>query len=159
MFAKIACPTCKHKFTIPEGAMGSRQTCPNCQSLFLAGKSVGEADVPMKSEPAAAVPINKTMLGETAPPIPYNCPRCKEPLQSPAIEAGTKKPCPKCGGRLQVPAAPPPTAAQPHLNKTLLASDETNAQTGVKTASRAPLRRPRTRTCAGSAHRPGRGRL
>jgi DNA-directed RNA polymerase subunit RPC12/RpoP len=133
MFASITCPACRHKFTIPEGAMGSRQTCPNCQSPFLAGKSVAEtADVPMKFEPAAAPALNKTMLGETAPPIRYNCPRCKKPLESPAGEALTKKPCPACGQRLQVPAAPPPAAPQPNLNKTLLASDESNQATGLK---------------------------
>src|SRR5258708_7831131 len=128
MFASITCPACRHKFTIPEGAMGKSHTCPNCQSPFLAGKSVAAGavgDVPMKFEPVPAAGINKTMLGETEPPIRYNCPRCKKPLESPAIEAGTKKPCPACGGRLQVPAAPPP---QPGLNKTILASDESNAQ-------------------------------
>jgi DNA-directed RNA polymerase subunit RPC12/RpoP len=124
MFASITCPACRHKFTIPEGAMGKSHTCPNCHSPFLAGKSVAAGDVPMKFEPAPAAAINKTMLGETEPPIRYNCPRCKKPLESPAIEAGTKKPCPACGGRLQVPAAPPP---QPGLNKTILASDEGNA--------------------------------
>ncbi len=133
MFASITCPACRHKYTIPEGQMGSRQNCPNCRTPFLAGKSVSEgaaaADVPMKYEPAAAPGINKTMLGETEPPIRYNCPRCKKPLESPAIEAGTKKPCPSCGQRLQVPAAPP---APPGLNKTILASTEGNPPpTGV----------------------------
>jgi DNA-directed RNA polymerase subunit RPC12/RpoP len=129
MFTLVTCPTCQHKFTVPEAAMGKRHTCPSCQSPFLAGKSVGEADapVPMRYEPAPAAAFNKTMLGETAPPITYNCPRCKKPLESPAIEAGTKKPCPSCGQRLQVPAAPP-AAAQPNLNKTILASDESKAQ-------------------------------
>ena len=99
MFASITCPACRHKYTIPEGQMGSRQNCPNCRTPFLAGKSVSEgaaADVPMKYEPAPApVPgLNKTMLGETEPPIRYNCPRCKKPLESPVGEAGTKKPCP-----------------------------------------------------------------
>jgi len=132
MFASITCPACRHKYTIPEGAMGSRQNCPNCRTPFLAGKSVSEgatADVPMKFEPAAAAAtagINKTMLGETGPPVKYNCPRCKKPLESPAAEAGVKKPCPACGQRLQVPQPPPPP---PGLNKTMLVGDE-NA-TGV----------------------------
>ena len=86
MFATIACPACKHKFTIPEGAMGNRHVCPNCQSPFIAGKSVSEADapIPMKYQPAPVAAINKTMLGETeppAPPIRYNCPRCKKPME------------------------------------------------------------------------------
>jgi DNA-directed RNA polymerase subunit RPC12/RpoP len=132
MFASITCPACRHKFTIPEGAMGSRHNCPNCKTPFIAGKSVPdkslpeakEASVPMKYEPAPQpAGINKTMLGETEPPIRYNCPRCKKPLESPAIEAGTKKPCPSCGQRLQVPAPPPPP---PGLNKTILASNEGN---------------------------------
>src|SRR5262249_38932754 len=33
---------------------------------------------------------------------------------------GTKKPCPYCSGRLQVPAAPARPAGDPNLNKTLL---------------------------------------
>jgi DNA-directed RNA polymerase subunit RPC12/RpoP len=132
MFHRITCPTCQHKFTVPEGVMGQRQTCPNCQALFLAGKSVAEAEVPMKLQPAAAgaAPFNKTMLGETDAPIKYNCPRCKKPLESPASEALTKKPCPACGGRLQVPAAPK-AAAQPNLNKTILASDDNAVQAGA----------------------------
>jgi DNA-directed RNA polymerase subunit RPC12/RpoP len=138
MFARVVCPACQYKFSIPEGDMGKRQVCGNCQSPFVAGKSIGEAEAPeisMKLQPAAASPFNKTMLGETAPPIKFSCPRCKKPLEAPAIEAGTKKPCPECGQRLQVPAAPvaaPPTAAQPNLNKTLLASDESKPQPPIK---------------------------
>jgi DNA-directed RNA polymerase subunit RPC12/RpoP len=120
MFAVITCPACQHKLTIPEGTMGKRQTCPNCHSPFLAGKSVAEEEVPMKLEPAAVSPFNKTMLGETEPPIRYNCPRCKKPLEAPASEAGIKKPCPACGQRIQVPA-PPAATAPSALNKTMLA--------------------------------------
>ena len=122
MFAVITCPACEHKLTIPEGNMGNRQTCPNCHSIFAAGKSAVEtADVRVKSVAAAAAGYNKTMLGQTGPPIRYNCPRCRKPLESPSIEAGTKKPCPECGQRLQVPAAPP---VQSGLNKTILAVGE-----------------------------------
>jgi hypothetical protein len=138
MFASITCPACRHKFIIPEAGMGSRHNCPNCQTPFVAGKSVPEANVAVQSQPAPApamappsapAGINKTMLGETEPPVRYNCPRCKKPLESPAIEAGTKKPCPACGQRLQVPAPPPPP---PGLNKTLLASAEGNPHsTGI----------------------------
>ena len=42
MFTNISCPACKHKFSVPEGAMGKRQNCPNCQSYFVAGKSVAD---------------------------------------------------------------------------------------------------------------------
>jgi DNA-directed RNA polymerase subunit RPC12/RpoP len=127
MFARIMCPACQHKFTIPEGDMGKRQVCPNCQSPFLAGKSVPEAQEPevaMKFQPAADAGYAKTMLGETAPPIKFTCPRCKKPLEEPASEAGVKKPCPSCGQRIQVPAAPPPPAAAPQLNKTMLAETQ-----------------------------------
>jgi len=117
--------------------MGQRSTCPNCQSIFVAGKSVAESNGRVNGlsrrglleragaeEPAAQQPpLDKTMLAEVDAPIRYNCPRCKKPLEAPASEAGTKKPCPSCGGRLQVPAAPPRPAVDP-LNKTLLATAE-----------------------------------
>jgi DNA-directed RNA polymerase subunit RPC12/RpoP len=125
MLTLITCPTCKHRFTTPEAKMGERHTCPNCQSLFLAGKSVAESDGKLKCRPLLKAALDKTMLGEFDPPEPmikYNCPRCKKPLESPASEALTKKPCPACGGRLQVPAAPPKApVGDPSLNKTLLA--------------------------------------
>jgi DNA-directed RNA polymerase subunit RPC12/RpoP len=136
MLTLITCPTCHHKFTVPEGSMGQRSTCPNCQSIFVAGKSVAESDGRMNGGPrrglleraagegqvaqSAPLPLDKTMLGEVDAPIRYNCPRCKKPLESPASEAGTKKPCPYCSGRLQVPAAPARPAVDPGLNKTLL---------------------------------------
>jgi DNA-directed RNA polymerase subunit RPC12/RpoP len=123
MFAQITCPICQSKTSIPEGDMGKRQVCPNCKSPFFAGTSITEPQVAGKPASAPDSAYQKTMLGDTAPAIKYNCPRCQAPLEAPSIEAGTKKPCPKCGQRLQVPAAPPPAAGQPGLNKTLLASD------------------------------------
>ncbi len=146
MFASTTCPACRHKYAIPEGSMGKRQICPNCQSPFVAGKSVPEANGGAKSPPSTSPPapppgpvgINKTMLGETEPPVHYNCPRCKAPLESPAIEAGTKKPCPKCGQRLQIPAPPPPPAV-PGLNKTMLAPEATSS---APTAFHAPPAAP-----------------
>jgi uncharacterized membrane-anchored protein YhcB (DUF1043 family)/DNA-directed RNA polymerase subunit RPC12/RpoP len=59
-----------------------------------------------------------------APPIKYNCPSCKKPLESPASEAGVKKPCPACGQRHQVPAAP----LRPNPNKTMLVTDANSPQ-------------------------------
>jgi DNA-directed RNA polymerase subunit RPC12/RpoP len=126
MLATIACPACQFKLSIPEGDMGKRQVCPNCQSPFFAGKSITEPQVASSPPSGPAPTYQKTMLAGTAPPIKYNCPRCQAPLEAPSIEAGTKKPCPACGQRLQVPAAPPPPAAapQPNLNKTMLAADD-----------------------------------
>ena len=156
----VSCPTCHHKFTIPEGAMAKRHTCPNCQSLFVAGKSVAESDGRKHApsmltaagggRPAAGAGIDKTMLGEVdAPLIKYNCPRCKKPLEAPASEAGTKKPCPSCGGRLQVPAAPPrPAAAAAFdpMQKTMLAADESGLQaTAPSPAMPVPRCRPPSR--------------
>jgi DNA-directed RNA polymerase subunit RPC12/RpoP len=131
MFARVSCPACQYKLSIPEGDMGKRFVCPNCQSPFFAGKTLEESAAAAAPLSAGGPPAGfaKTMLGETAPAIKYNCPRCKAPLEAPASEAGTKKPCPSCGQRLQVPAAAPAAAAaaQPNLNKTLLAADESKA--------------------------------
>jgi hypothetical protein len=44
MLTLITCPTCHHKFSVPEGSMGQRRTCPNCESIFVAGKSVAESN-------------------------------------------------------------------------------------------------------------------
>jgi DNA-directed RNA polymerase subunit RPC12/RpoP len=123
--------------------MGQRRTCPNCEALFVAGKSVAEANGHANGAarrglleragaeaPSARPPIDRTMLGEVAAMIRYNCPRCKKPLESPASEAGMKKPCPDCGGRLQVPAQPAGAPAPDPLNKTLLASADSAAPAG-----------------------------
>ena len=120
--------------------MGKRQICPNCKSPFLAGRSASDDEVALKFEPGQqgfGAGVNKTMLGETAPPILYNCPKCKKALESPAIEAGTKKPCPACGQRLQVPAAPP----TPALNKTMLGETEPPIRYNCPTCKK-PLESP-----------------
>jgi DNA-directed RNA polymerase subunit RPC12/RpoP len=136
MLANVTCPACGHKYWIQEGDMGSRQICPSCQAPFFAGASQasGPPAPPLAAGKSAAPPAAqpgyaKTMIGETAPPIHYSCPRCKTPLEAPASEAGTKINCPKCSQRVQVPAAPKPepVAAAPNLNKTMLASDESAA--------------------------------
>jgi DNA-directed RNA polymerase subunit RPC12/RpoP len=129
MFHLTTCPTCHTRFTVPEAAMGKLVTCPHCQSPFLAGKSVPEGEPAMKVDPAVGPAYNMTMIGETGPAIHFNCPRCKKPLEAPAGEAGTKKPCPHCGQRLQVPAAPPVPAAagQAPLDKNMLAEDGAHA--------------------------------
>jgi DNA-directed RNA polymerase subunit RPC12/RpoP len=139
MMARITCPACQSQFSIPEGDMGKRQVCRNCHCPFYAGTSVtepqaqgaagGSALASAGSPPVApAGAYNRTMLAGQSGAIKYNCPRCQAPLESPASEAGIKKPCPSCGQRLQVPAAPPPppptaAAPPPGLNKTMLAGD------------------------------------
>src|SRR5438045_1204352 len=101
MLANVTCPNCQHRYYLDEGQMGSRQICPKCQAAFFAGKSSAEAKAggsPMLAAAAAAAQASygKTMITEEAPPIKYNCPRCKTALQAEAIEAGTKKNCPNC---------------------------------------------------------------
>jgi DNA-directed RNA polymerase subunit RPC12/RpoP len=137
MLTNVTCPACQHKYWIQEGEMGSRQICPNCQSPFFAGASVAEARPATSPAVTAASPASavfqggyaKTLIGETAAPVKYNCPRCKAALEAAASEAGTKKNCPHCTQRLQVPAAPKPEpmAASANLNKTMLAGDDSAA--------------------------------
>src|SRR5689334_12482094 len=105
MHANVTCPNCHHKYWIQEGDMGSRQTCPNCQATFFAGASVAEARSGVGSATAAATQPSyaRTMMVDSAPPIKYSCPRCKAPLEAAAAEAGTKKNCPQCTQRHQVP--------------------------------------------------------
>ncbi len=129
MLANVTCPNCQHKYWLQEGEMGSRQTCPRCHSEFCAGKSAAEARAGAPAGAAAQAGYAKTMIGaDSDPPIKYKCPRCQAPLEAASIEAGTKKNCPNCTQRHQVPAqataAPPPS---PLLNRTMLASDESAA--------------------------------
>jgi DNA-directed RNA polymerase subunit RPC12/RpoP len=128
MLANVTCPSCQHKHWIPEGEMGSKQTCPKCQASFFAGASVAEPRTGTAS-PSMQASYAKTMVTDPdAPPIKYNCPRCKSPLEAPALEGGTKKNCPNCTQRHLVPAAskpePAPAAAGPALNKTMVASED-----------------------------------
>lgn len=132
MATRVQCPACQYQFDAAEKAQ--RHICPNCQSPFAAKRTGAESDAPAPSSQPA---INKTMLGETAAPIVFNCPRCTKRLEVAAIEAGTKRPCPECGQRLQVPAA----SAEVNLNKTILASDEsvsppTSIRPGAPTTAR-----------------------
>src|SRR5438067_6209531 len=132
MLHNVTCPACQHRYVLDESQMGSRQTCPKCQSVSFAGKSTPESRPSAASAASAAsaqASYAKTMVGEAAPPIKYTCPRCKAPLEAEGIEAGMKKNCPNCTQRHQVPAAPKPepAAPAPALNKTMLAGDETAA--------------------------------
>src|SRR5450755_4595973 len=127
MLARISCPACHNQFSIPEGEMGTRQVCGKCHSPFLAGKALMMEPQGAGNPTSGSAPYNKTMLGDTAPAIKYNCPRCQAPLEALSIEAGTKKACPACSQRIQVPAAPPAAAPAPPpslLNKTMLTSNE-----------------------------------
>ena len=118
----LKCPTCAAAIAVPAAASAG-SPAPTAQ-VQASPASKPMKPCPFCGEDVLAIAkkckhcgemldkvLDKTMLGgEPSPPIQYNCPRCKAPLESPAIEAGTKKPCPECGQRLQVPAAPPPAA-------------------------------------------------
>jgi DNA-directed RNA polymerase subunit RPC12/RpoP len=149
MLARISCPACHNQSSIPEGDMGTRQVCAKCHSPFIAGKALTEPQGAGNPTSGAAAAYNKTMLGDTASAIKYNCPRCQAPLEALSIEAGTKKSCPACSQRIQVPAAPPPPAPAPQpslLNRTMLtAEDRWPAAPPIKyncPACRKPLEAP-----------------
>jgi DNA-directed RNA polymerase subunit RPC12/RpoP len=121
---KYNCPRCKGPLEAAASEAGTKKNCPNCTQRH-------QVPVAPKPEPASAAPnLNKTMLAgdESAvpprPPIKYNCPSCKKPLEAPAEQGGTKTNCPSCQQRLQIPAAPP---LAPNRNKTMLASDGSTA--------------------------------
>ncbi|GIW81563.1 MAG: hypothetical protein KatS3mg105_3370 [Gemmatales bacterium] len=120
---RYKCPRCQKPLEAPKSEAGVKKPCPACGQRL---------QVPAPSTPAGDPSLNKTLLAEeqsTAPPPPihYNCPKCKTPLESPATEAGRKKPCPKCGQRLQIPY--PSSSGASNLNKTLLA--EETSPTGI----------------------------
>jgi DNA-directed RNA polymerase subunit RPC12/RpoP len=124
---KFNCPRCKKLLEVPAIEVGTKRACPEC------GQRLQVPAPPAPPKQPVQPNLNKTMLAADEsqpppPPIKYNCPNCKKPLESPANEALTKKNCPYCGQRLQVPAAQPPGSPQPNLNKTILASDEGRGQ-------------------------------
>ena len=73
--------------------------------------------------------------------IRYRCPRCQKPLTAQDNEAGSKKNCPHCEQRVQIPAPPPP-------NKTMLAcwNRRTRRSSGRWKGRSRPSPRPPTRT-------------
>ncbi len=130
MMTPVMCPNCQHKQLLDESEMGKLQSCPSCQASFVAGKSKAEGRGVLSSAsmPQQQPSYAKTMLTDSeSPPIKYNCPRCKAPLEVPASQGTTKTNCPHCSQRHQVPAAAKPAAASapaPALNKTMLTGDE-----------------------------------
>lgn len=125
---KYNCPRCKAPLESPVSEAGIKKPCPSC------GQRLQVPNPPPAPMPSGAAPrLDKTMLASddrAAPPLPpikYNCPNCKRPLEAVAVEAGTKKNCQFCGQRHQIPAAPSP-AGGPNLNKTMLAGDGSSPQ-------------------------------
>jgi DNA-directed RNA polymerase subunit RPC12/RpoP len=138
MVVNLTCPTCGHKFRLPENTQGQQARCPACLNSFANPPapvpSLLARSTPV--EPAAAQPPapNRTMLAESEPMIHYSCPRCKKPLESPVSFAGQKLNCPDCSQRLQIPqpSKPPP---QP-INKTVLAQEEPPTRAAGPSGSR-----------------------
>jgi DNA-directed RNA polymerase subunit RPC12/RpoP len=125
--------------------------CPNCESPFRPEKAGAETEVPKKTQEvpkkptaAPAANVNKTLLGEVDATIRYRCPQCKKQLESPSIEAGSRKNCPECGHRFQIPTSstPAPAPSPPNPNKTLLASAEPTATTTKSPASSTKMKAP-----------------
>ncbi len=111
------CPRCQKPIKVPASEAGTKQNCPSCSQRLQVpvappssaqksgfDKTMLASDGVSSPPPGRDPSLNKTMLTETAPPICFDCPRCKKPLEVPSHEAGTKRPCPSCGQRLQVPA-------------------------------------------------------
>jgi DNA-directed RNA polymerase subunit RPC12/RpoP len=130
---KYTCPRCKAPLEAEAIEAGTKKNCPNCTQRH-------QVPAAPAAQPPARPALDKTMLANDekaaplAPPIKYNCPNCKKPLESPADQAGTKRNCPFCSQRLQVPAA----SAKPNLNKTLLASDESGSPTPAAPGAHSP---------------------
>jgi DNA-directed RNA polymerase subunit RPC12/RpoP len=142
MIATVSCPSCGHKFHLPESSQGAEARCPACLNSFPIPSSppsplmARSAPAPM---PRAPDPANRTILAQTEAMIRYNCPRCKKALESPASFAGQKLNCPDCNQRLQIPLPPIPSA--PPINKTILATQEPEAAFAPP-SSRSPAQSP-----------------
>ncbi|MBM4069233.1 MAG: hypothetical protein FJ271_09850 [Planctomycetes bacterium] len=150
---KYNCPRCKTALESPVSEAGIKKPCPSC------GQRLQVPNPPPAPAPSAAAPrLDKTMLASderAAPPLPpirYNCPNCKRPLEAAAVEANTKKNCPSCGQRHQIPAAPA-AAGGPNLNKTMLAGDGSSQPVGA--AAYASYGTPGSAAAPGAPGAPG----
>jgi DNA-directed RNA polymerase subunit RPC12/RpoP len=127
MFMSIACPSCGHRFRVPERSLGQQVVCPKCSQPFQCG-SVSPPSLTVRplasGKPSTVQEMPQARLASIQPAasIHYRCARCNKPLESPADQAGHKVNCPDCGQRLQIPQSastlPPPD------NKTILATPE-----------------------------------
>lgn len=83
-----AAGTIKGLFTSLDSAPPARKLAPN----------------PVTPPPVSAAQ-SRTVLAVPEYPIRYSCPSCHASLESPSRLGGTKLNCPRCGQRLQIPAA------------------------------------------------------
>jgi DNA-directed RNA polymerase subunit RPC12/RpoP len=127
VFMNIVCPTCGHKWRVPERALGQQVQCPGCTRFFQCGTTsppslTARPLAPAHAEDVKETPLTRAAEVQAAASIHYRCARCHKPLESPAHLAGHKLNCPDCGQRLQIPQAS--TAPQPSDNKTILATQQ-----------------------------------
>lgn len=119
MFMNATCPSCGHRWRVPECTLGQQVKCPACAGLVLSGPAslLSAAGVVPSPAPVTAreVPQARAVSPQTEQTIHYRCARCGKSLESPAHLAGHKVNCPDCGQRLQVPqaAAVPVSPAAP----------------------------------------------
>lgn len=127
MFMNITCPTCSHKWRVPERVLGQQVKCPACAHQFQCGLASPPSlkAIPLAPEKASEVrrmPQSRAAHLLSTASIHYCCPRCQKPLESPTHLAGQKLNCPDCGQRLQIPQ--PSSMPSPLDNQTMLASEE-----------------------------------
>ncbi len=132
MSATITCSVCGHSASISSSLVGRKLRCPSCDTPVMAAPAAPPATAPAelqqpappqagKAPPSSQiVAASRTVIAQTEVMIRYSCPRCKQSLESPASQGGTKLNCPACGQRLQIPQSPVAPALAP-LNQTVLA--------------------------------------
>lgn len=128
MFMNVTCPTCGHRFRVPERSLGQQVKCPACSQLFQCGTTSPPSLMARPSAASKSPGVRETPPARAAQALPgqsihYRCARCEKPLESPAHLAGHKINCPDCGQRLKIPlhSTAPPVSPD---NKTILAAEE-----------------------------------
>jgi len=101
------CQSCSRLMRTPDSAAGKKGKCPHCGAMMDIPSSPGQQAIAPASRTRgsdAETAGTKAQGGNADERIEFPCPRCKQPVRTPASTAGKKGKCPSCGEVVQIPA-------------------------------------------------------